>query len=102
MGRKNAWAREHQLKVFEEAFQSIGFRITHKNEIFKEMADYNMTNYSNAKNKLCTPPKSIRHKKVEHPQENSDRLPSQLKDKHYDSYWQVCRDLGCVRYNIKK
>ena len=102
LGRKNAWAREHQLKVFAEAFQSIGFRITHKNAILKEMAEYNGTHYSNTKNKLCTPPKRIRQQKVEHPQENSDRLPSQLKDKHFDSYWQVCRDLGCVRYNIEK
>ncbi len=100
-GRKTAWAIEHQLKVFAEAFEPIGFRIEHKNVILKEMAEYNKVNYSNAKNNLCTPPKPIRSK-VDHPQENSDRLPSELKDKHFDSYWQVCKELGCVRYNTKE
>jgi len=100
-GRKIAWAREHQLKVFAEYFEPIGFRIDHKNQILKEMAEFNKSNYPNAKPGLCTPPKHIRPK-VSHPQESSDRLPTELKDKHFDSYWQVCKELGCVRYNIKK
>ncbi len=98
-GRRTAWAREHQLKVFAEYFEGIGFRITHKNDILKEMADFNRVKYPNRNPKLCTPPKSIRKIKVHHPEEESDRLPKELAGKHFDAYWQVCRELGCVHYN---
>jgi len=101
-GRHTAWAREHQLKVFAEDFQGIGFRITHKNVILEEMSEYNKAHYPNSKIKLCTPPKRIRQQKVIHPQESSSRLPKKLKDKHFDSYWQVCKELGCSRYNIEE
>ena len=101
-GRKTVWSREHQLKVFAECFEPIGFRIHHKNQILKEMAEYNRFNFPNAKNSLCTPPKRKRGTKATHPQEQSNRLPRELRGKHCDTYWQVCKELGCVRYNIKK
>lgn len=98
-GRKTAWSREHQLKIFADCFEKIGFRITHKNDILKEMADFNKTKYPNHESKLCAPPKHIRRKKIKHPEEKSDRLPEELKGKHFNAYWQVCKELGCVRYN---
>jgi hypothetical protein len=101
-GRTTAWSREHQLKIFADDFEPIGFRIEHKNAILKEMAEYNRTHYPNAKNKLCTPPKNIRSHKVNHPEEHCDRLPKELNGKHFDSYWQVCKELGCSRYGISK
>jgi hypothetical protein len=98
-GRKIAWSREHQLKVFAEYFEKIGFRITHKNEILQEMANFNRSKYPNRKPKLCSPPKRVRKIKVNHPEEDSERLPEELRGKHFDAYWQVCQELGCVRYN---
>ena len=101
-GRKIAWSREHQLKVFAEYFESIGFRIAHKNEILKEMADFNRSKYPNRKPKLCSPPKQIRKQKVNHPEEQSSRLPEELRGRHLDAYWQVCKELGCIRYDKNK
>jgi hypothetical protein len=101
-GRKLAWAREHQLKVFAEYFEVIGFRVAHKNEILKEMADFNRSKYPNRKPKLCSPPKQIRKQKVSHPEEQSNRLPEKLRGKHSDAYWQICKELGCVRYDESK
>lgn len=100
-GRKTAWAREHQLKIFAEHFEPIGFRITHKNEILKEMAEYNRSAFPDQRDKLCTPPKRIMKRKVKHPAEGSVRLPAELRGKHFDTYWQVCKELGCVRYDRK-
>jgi len=100
-GKKTAWAREHQLKIFAEHFESIGFRITHKNEILKEMAEYNRSAFPDQRDKLCTPPKRITRRKVKHPAEGSNRLPDGLRGKHFDTYWQVCKELGCVRYDRK-
>ncbi len=100
-GKKTAWAREHQLKIFAENFEPIGFRIEHKNEILREMAEYNKSAFPGQRDKLCTPPKRIMRRKVHHPAEGSERLPDELKEKHFDAYWQVCKELGCVRYGRK-
>lgn len=96
-GSKEFWAKEHQLKIFAEYFEKVGFRIIHKNEILKELAEFNRTNWPNAKPSFCLPPKKIRKNqtKVKHNEENSDKLPRNLKGKHFDTYWQVCLELGC-------
>ena len=96
-GRENAWAREHQLKIFAEDFESIGFRIEHKNKILKEMADSNRNIKPQSDNKLCMPPKKITKTKVDHPQEDSEKLPDEIRCKHFDAYWQVCKGLGCTQ-----
>ncbi|MFA5423322.1 MAG: hypothetical protein WC374_05640 [Phycisphaerae bacterium] len=101
-GRKTAWAREHQLKIFADDFESIGFRIEHKNIILKEMAEYNRIHYPSIKQKLCTPPKKIIKQKIVHPEEKSKRLPQELCGKHFDTYWQVCKDIGCTQFNPVK
>jgi hypothetical protein len=97
-GKKTAWAREHQLKVFADDFESIGFRIEHKNLILKEMAEFNRMHHPNTKHKLCNPPKTINKHKVDHPAEQSDRLPQELRGKHFDAYWQVCGGMGCTQF----
>jgi hypothetical protein len=97
-GREQAWAREHQLKIYAEYFAPVGFRIIHKNEILKELAKYNQDNFPGRKAKLCVPPKKRQKQKDSHPEENSDKLPVALQGKHCNSYWQVCLELGCKQF----
>ena len=94
-GREQAWAREHQLKVYAEYFENVGFRITHKNEILKELAEENRKKFSDRTAKLCIPLKKREKQREPHPEENSVKLPPELKGKHCDTYWQVCLSLGC-------
>lgn len=101
-GREHAWAREHQLKVYAEYFEPVGFRIIHKNEILKELAQYNREHFPRRKAKLCVPPKKRQRQRCSHPEENSDKLPTVLRGKHCDSYWQVCLELGCKQYEKGK
>lgn len=94
-GATQVWAREHQLKVYAEYFERVGFRIIHKNEILKELAGENRKNFPKRITKKCNPlAKRLREKKA-HPEENSNKLPPELKGKHCDTYWQVCLELGC-------
>src|SRR3989338_5279925 len=88
-GREQAWAREHQLKVYAEYFEPVGFRIIHKNAILEELAEYNKLHFSCRKAKLCMPERKRRKQRGSHPEENSDKLPRELKGKHCDTYWQV-------------
>jgi hypothetical protein len=96
VGRKDAWAREHQIKIFADDFVKIGFYMSHKQEILEELAEYNQTKRFQ-KAKFCTPPKGKKPKR-KHPAEKSEKLPPEIRGKHYDAYWQICIDLGCIRY----
>jgi len=51
-GNGTSWAKEHQLKIYAEDFQSIGFYITHKNEALEELAEYNKANFTTLQS-LC-------------------------------------------------
>jgi len=94
-GATQVWAREHQLKVYAEYFEKVGFRIIHKNEILKELAEENRKNFPNRKTKKCNPLTKKPKDRKTHPEESSDKLPPELKGKHCDTYWQVCLELGC-------
>lgn len=94
-GAKQVWAREHQLKVYAEYFEKIGFRIIHKNKILKELAEENKKNFPQRKSKLCNPLKKGAKQRPHHPEEMSEKLPGELQGKHCDTYWQVCLELGC-------
>jgi hypothetical protein len=99
-GRETAWAREHQVKVFAEEFEKIGFYMEHKREILKELAEYNRSeNFARAE--FCNPCKRVKAQtqKKKHPGENSKLLPEEIRGKHFDSYRQICIALGCFRYS---
>lgn len=93
-GNRRAWAREHQIKIYAESYKEIGFYLKHKQEILIELAEENEKNFDSPV-KLCTPPKRIKKKAAPHPMENDESLPEELRGKHFDSYWQICDELGC-------
>jgi len=101
-GATQAWAREHQLKVYAEFFEKVGFRIIHKNEILKELAQYNREHFPKRKAKPCVPPKKRQRQRRSHPEENSNKLPLELRGKHCDTYWQVCLEVGCGQFKKDK
>lgn len=98
-GRKTAWAREHQIKIFTDQFEKIGFYMSHKQTVLEELAEYNRAEKL-TKVRFCKPPKRIRSTDPSHPGEKSKKLPKELRGVHCDSYWQICAALGCERYKI--
>lgn len=40
-----SWAKEHQMKIFAEDYQKIGFYISHKEQALIELADINKSNF---------------------------------------------------------
>jgi len=96
-GRRGSWAREHQIKIYAEAFEKAGFYIEHKQEILNELADYNKKTFDKYPD-FCRPSeKRVRKPKMVHPEENSDKLPERIRGKHFDAYWQICCYMGCCR-----
>jgi len=93
--RGRTWAREHQIKIFSEAFLPVGFYVKYKNEILREFASADVKRQQNVI--LCNPNPKLRRiaKKPKHPEEKNTILPSELRGKHFDTYWQICLNLGC-------
>ena len=93
--------REHQIKVFAEDFESIGFYLTHKQKALSQLAAENRNKDHHSK--MCNPVgKKISGKNPTHPDENNPDLPDEIRGKHYNAYWQICRDLGCYRWRTQR
>ena len=92
---RTTWAREHQIKIFSEAFEPIGFYVEYKNRILKEFIEEDK--HIHQKIVKCNPDPRIRRsrKKPHHPDENSELLPEKIRGMHFDNYWSICKALGC-------
>lgn len=93
---KTTWSREHQIKFFPEYYTIFSLRIAHKKMMFEELIQYNKhVQFDNLED--CNPPSPIIRKqiKLNHLGENDFRIPKELRC-HYDAYWQLCFNAGCV------
>lgn len=91
-----SWSREHQVKFFPEYYSIFKLRIKHKQDMFNELIQHNKkVIFENSDD--CEPPKPITKANLKsyHFGENDPRIPVKAR-KHYDAYWQVCHDLGCL------
>lgn len=94
-GKPNAWHKEHQIKVWATEFERIGFNIIHKNDALGYYAAEMKTLYPK-KNTHAFYWQRRQNKKVKlsHPEENSTRLPINIRGKHFDSWQELAKELG--------
>lgn len=91
----STWAREHQIKVFPEEFELVGFYAPHKQKILEEFVEYNRKTFGR-KHEECNPfEKGIRSPKPKHPCEGHKKIPDVIRGMHFDGYWQICQGMGC-------
>lgn len=95
-GNGTSWAKEHQMKIYADDFQRIGFYISHKNEALEELALYNIQNFD-SEHLLCDGTISRLRTKESHDCETHEKLPPEINGKHFDSYKQICKCLGCYK-----
>lgn len=91
-----SWSREHQVKVFPEYYSQFKLRIAYKQEMFTELINHNKkVNFNLLED--CNPPSLVSKKRIKafHPGEEDIRIPLEVR-KHFDAYWQVCHNLGCI------
>lgn len=101
--------KEHQIKIWAEEFEKIGFNIEHKNTLLKKFADLNRKNWkehSKASMKYKDNPISeVHHKfywetmsnkkvKQKHPDEDHPSVYPKIRGKHYDSWKDIAKELG--------
>jgi len=92
-----AW-REHQIDVYAEEFEKVGFSFSFKQRVLVELATLNRRRGITAP-KGCPGQRERRHpdKETSSEESNSDHLPPELVDRHFDAYWEICRALGCPK-----
>lgn len=87
--------REHQLKLFPEYFESSFHKFEYKKKIHQELSDHNTRIGFSGRNE-CDPPKAFRVS-ANHPLENHPQIPTDIRNEHFDAYWQICWKMGCER-----
>lgn len=122
--RQNAWFREHQIKIFADEFEKVGFRLVHKMRALKDLADKNRVEWDKHIRKLISGSRSDRmRKKYElllghieaahhkyywetkeiektkpfHPMENGEKIPSEIRGRHFNSWKDLCIALGYTK-----
>jgi len=91
----DAWAREHQVKFFPEDYTLFSPRIEHKKQRFSELCNHNKKIVFNKKDIFGITPINIGQIKPHHPEENSSKLPKEIRDIHFDASWQIALELNC-------
>lgn len=90
------WAKEHQMKIFAEDFQKIGFYISHKEEALIELADSNKINFPDSIS-ICDGTTGRKRTKPLHPDESDTNLPDEIRGKHFDGFKEICKCLNCYK-----
>lgn len=101
--------KEHQIKIYADEFEKIGFNIHHKNELLKKYSKLNIENWKKhvieMKNKGNKNLKDFHHKyywqtkellkkKAIHPDENHEKIHPKIKGKHFDNWKDIAMELG--------
>lgn len=91
----NRGFREHQINIFAAPFLKIGFSFRHKQQVLEEFAQHDMLQGGSYQG--CPGRRIVRRRKDPDPREFDPHLPLALNGQHFDSYWQICKALGCPR-----
>lgn len=100
-GKKDFWKKEHQVKVWANEYEPIGFAVIHKNEALEKLAQEQIL-YIESQHKKVS---DVTHRyywemigkqkvKPTHPAENDEFIPKEIRGIHYDSWKEIANDLG--------
>lgn len=100
-GKPNFWKKEHQVKVWANEYEPIGFAVIHKNEALDTFANEQIM-FIEQQNKRVS---DVTHRyyweltgnkkaKPAHPSENDEFIPEEIRGHHYDSWKEIAYDLG--------
>ena len=100
-GKKDFWKKEHQVKVWANEYEPIGFAVIHKNEALEKFA-HEQISYIESQHKKVSDVthryywEMIGKKKIKpiHPTESDEFIPEEIRGNHYDSWKEIANDLG--------
>ncbi|MBQ9200626.1 MAG: hypothetical protein IJ141_10660 [Lachnospiraceae bacterium] len=100
-GKVDFWKKEHQIKVWANEYETIGFAVIHKNEALEHFANEQIMfiemEYRKASDKTHKYYWELAERnknKPPHPSENDEFIPEEIRGKHYNSWKEIANDLG--------
>jgi hypothetical protein len=100
-GSPNFWKKEHQIKIWANEFESIGFGIIHKRESLTAFANELREGIcleghvaSDVTHKFYWELRNTHRNRPRHPAESDEFIPASIRGKHYDSWRELAKDLG--------
>lgn len=100
-GYPNFWKKEHQIKIYANEFEVIGFGIEHKNialssyaQELKVALQKQGKNVQERTHRYYWQTRNINRIKPIHPCENDEFIPVEIRGKHYNSWKEIAKDLG--------
>lgn len=97
LDKSSAYGREHQVKFYPEYYQQFTFRISSKQELFKELLEHNLSAvFTDKEDWFPNGVKEIPEDKIKanHPMEENPLLDINVRT-HVDALWQVNLKMGC-------
>lgn len=92
--------KEHQMKIWAEEFEKIGFSIDHKNELLKKYTTENKKNWDKnipieqSHHKFYWETREITKEKPTHPDEDNPRIHPKIRGKHFNNWREIAKELG--------
>lgn len=92
--------KEHQIKIWAEEFEKIGFNIDHKNKLLVRYANKNKRNWKrnvtieNSHHKFYWETRDSSVAKPSHPDEGNLTIYSSIRGKHFNSWKEIANALG--------
>ena len=100
-GKPDFWKKEHQIKIWANEFMEIGFAVIHKMESLELFArELNEGFVCEGKNpeditgRFYWESRKINKIKENHPGENDEIIPVEIRGKHYNGWKEIAADLG--------
>ncbi len=100
-GKRDFWKKEHQVKVWANEYETIGFAVIHKDEALEKFAHEQIVYIESQHKKVSDVThryywEMIGKKRVKpiHPAENDEFIPEEIRGNHYDSWKEIAYDLG--------
>lgn len=100
-GKKDFWKKEHQVKVWANEYEPIGFAVIHKDEALEKFAHEQIVYIESQHKKVSDVThryywEMLGKKKIKpiHPAENDEFIPEEIRGNHYDSWKEIAYDLG--------
>lgn len=95
------WKKEHQIKIWANEFEPVGFAVIHKQEALRtfiqeleEGLDSTHKDTMSYTHRYYWEGEASSKTKPAHPRENDPFIPSSIRGKHYNSWKEIAKDLG--------
>jgi hypothetical protein len=100
-GDPNFWKKEHQIKIWANEFESIGFAVLHKKHALSELANelragFRLQNIdaNTITHKYYWEQRERAKNRLAHPAESDTSIPKKIRGVHYNSWREIANDLG--------